>query len=155
MNLSSENSFYSTYDEEIPLNSSDDEEINIEMSESRNSEHRRSPIRVESSLDESRFLERSGFALPDLTLKESRESYYWRWILFGVPAVYGIFTALLGTIRIMQGYHDGMTRFAFWFAFVFELGIGIFAGYIRYRKRKDPHFESWWTERETNELPRI
>ena len=98
-------------------------------------------IRVEESLSNSRFMQfgnnirdsmrNSRGILPDLEIGESRESFYWRWIAFGVPAFYGILLAFVSTIRTLAGHHDYMTKFAFWWSFTFELGIVLFRLYTR------------------------
>lgn len=106
--------------------------------------------RVEQSLYESRFTERSQNMLPELEIKESRESFYWRWIMFGVPTFYGIMIAFISTVRTFSGYHDYMTKFTFWWAFTFEIGITAFLLYTKWRKQRDAHFLSWWTDRPIN-----
>lgn len=108
-------------------------------------------IRVEQESGmENSFMRNSRGILPDLDIGESRESLYWRWIAFGIPAFYGILIAFTSTIRTFAGYHDYMTKFAFWWSFTFEFGVVAFLLYVKWRKKRDSHFLSWWEERPLN-----
>ena len=149
MNTSS--MFQSAYDD-IPL---EDSSSDPELGENEDLPFIREtvPISSSDSMYESQsrnsYSRQSRSILPDLELEfgESRESYYWRWISFGIPAFYGIMLALVSTIRTFAGYHDYMTRFSFWWAFTFGLGTVSFLAYTRWRKQRDEHFLSWWVER--------
>jgi hypothetical protein len=154
--------FQSAYDD-IPLenNSTSSSDLDNDklpfIRESRIPIRRNTPpiLSVESeSLYESRtgnnnVSRQSRSILPELELEfnESRESYYWRWISFGIPAFYGILLAFVSTVRTFAGYHDYMTRFSFWWAFTSGIGVVAFLAYTRWRKQRDEHFLSWWSER--------
>jgi len=150
--------FHSAYDT-IPLeeetSSSDSNDLPFINEQRPNLTRNTIPVlRVEQSLHESemenRFMERSQNILPDLEFDESRESFYWRWITFGVPAFYGVLLATISIIRTFAGYHDFMTKFAFWWSFTFGIGVLGIRLYTNWRKQRDDHFLSWWAERPLN-----
>lgn len=158
--LRSSSMFHSAYDE-VPLeddsnsSSSTEQELPF-INEERVPLRRNTPpiLRVEQSLHESgienSFMRNSRTFLPDLDLGESRESYYWRWIMFGIPAFYGILISFTSMVRTFAGYHDYMTKFAFWWLFTLAAGVSGFSIYTRWRKQRDSRFLSWWEERPLN-----
>lgn len=83
---------------------------------------------------------------------ETKGEHIQRLMFWGIPHVYGISVALISMLRMISGNVDGMTKFAFWYAFTICFFVLTYIVAITYLQKNNPNFYSWYNRKRVGQM---